>query len=68
MKNNIKKHFIFLLESPLILIFSLLRIIVAFLTILYIRVIKKGIHQGHKLHTYIELHELGLSSKNKKRE
>lgn len=67
MKNSIKKHCIFLIESPLILIFSVLRILIAFLTILYIRVIKKGIYTGNKIHTYIESHELGLSNKYNKR-
>lgn len=64
MESKLKKWFIFIIESPLITIFTALRLLVCIGTVFYIRVVKKGIAQGNKLHTAIEHHELGLRKKN----
>jgi len=60
-----KKHIITLLELPLILVFMALKIIVAILTVIYIRSIRKGIIMGKSLHTKIEHHEIGYKKGKK---
>lgn len=63
MESKLKKCFIFILESPLIALFTIARLLVCIMTVVFIRVIRKGISQGNKLHTTIEHHELGFRKK-----
>lgn len=59
MINPWKKYIIMILQLPLTLIGICVKLPVAIITFIYIRWIRKGIHQGNKLHNYIETQELG---------
>lgn len=54
-----KKKIILALESPLILLGVVVKILIAILTFICLRWVMKGIFYGKKLNTYIESHELG---------
>jgi hypothetical protein len=57
--SKLKYYSILFLESPLIVVVFVLRLVVAILTFCYIRVIKKGILMGSQFEKDLEFHEQG---------
>ena len=57
------------MESPLSLIFIALRAVVCILTVIYIRVVVKGVKNGQKLESIMQYHERGhVKPKNTEKE
>ena len=54
-----KRYSILFLESPLILVVFILRLVVALLAFAFIRIFKKGWLMGSRLDKVIEFHEQG---------
>lgn len=65
MSNKYKKYGIMLAELPLIALFLVIKVIVAIITVIYIRGVRKGIFYGNRLHNYLETHEMGNNYKKK---
>ena len=54
-----KKYSIMTLELPFILLGICVKIVIASLTFIYLRWVRKGIYWGLKAHNALETHELG---------
>lgn len=67
MRSKFKAGLIFLLELPLVLVGVVIKFIIAFLAILYIRWVQKGIAYGRNIHTKLESHELGYIKEKKRK-
>ena len=63
MINPWKKYLVMLLQLPLTFIGIAVKLVVMVIAFTYIRWVQKGIHQGRKLHTFIETQELGIRKK-----
>lgn len=65
MINKWKKYSIFFIESPLILLGLIIKLIIALFVFMYLRLVRPGAALGKRFHTYLECHELGYKIEKK---